>query len=228
MTSKWTAHNSEGYEAPAGLAVDIALFTVTDDGLRVLVTWLDDGRAALPGGFVGREESAEQTVQRKLTEKTGVGSVYFEQLRLYSRPDRDRRGWIPSMAFLALVTPEVKPTDSEAEWVDPRDLPTMAYDHAEMIADGLERLQGKLWWSNVAVGVLPGDFTISQARRVYEAVAGQKYDPSTFSRDLQATSLIEATGETQKADGAGRPAALYRFASHELQWGTGRRKRVSS
>ena len=45
---------------------------------------------ALPGGFVGAEESPEQTAERKLREKTGVGSVHLEQLRTYADPaDRE-------------------------------------------------------------------------------------------------------------------------------------------
>ena len=50
---------------------------------------------ALPGGFVGTRESPEQTAERKLREKTGVGSVHLEQLRTYADPERDPRGWLP-------------------------------------------------------------------------------------------------------------------------------------
>ncbi len=78
---------------------------------------------------------------------------------------------------------------------------------------------------NVAVGILPGAFTMTDARVVYEAIAGRTYDPATFARDLKATGLVGATGE-QRAGGAGRPAALYRFCDRTPHWGAGRRKRV--
>ena len=77
----------------------------------------------------------------------------------------------------------------------------------------------------MAVGVLPGAFALSEARAVHEPIAGREYDPATFARDLRATGLIEPTGE-QRRDGRRRPAATYRFRSHELEWGAGRRKRV--
>ena len=48
-----------------------------------------DNATPLPGGFVGTEESPEQTAERKLREKTGVASVHLEQLRTYAEPDRD-------------------------------------------------------------------------------------------------------------------------------------------
>jgi 8-oxo-dGTP diphosphatase len=68
---------------------------------------------------------------------------------------------------------------------------------------------------------------MSEARRVYEAIAGVSYDPATFTRDLKTTGLVVATGE-QRSEGRGRPAALYRFATRELAWGAGHRKRMIS
>ena len=112
---RMTAHNSAGYDAPVGLAADPVVFTLVDGDLSVLLARrLEEpqrGTFALPGGFVGAEESPRETAERKLREKTGVGSVHLEQLRTYSRPDRDPRGWLPSIAYLALVPPESLPAD---------------------------------------------------------------------------------------------------------------------
>jgi 8-oxo-dGTP diphosphatase len=101
----------------------------------------------------------------------------------------------------------------------------LAFDHEEILRAALDRVRGKLWWSNIAVGILPGAFTMAEARRVYEAIAGATYDPSTFARDLRATGLIEAAGRDRRATG-GRPASLYAFSSRGPAWGAGRRKRV--
>ena len=101
------ARNSAGYDAPIGLTADPVVFTLVDGRLSVLLARrLEEpqrGMFALPGGFVGTDESPEQTAERKLREKTGVGSVHLEQLRTYAQPDRDPRGWLPSIAYLALV-----------------------------------------------------------------------------------------------------------------------------
>src|SRR3982751_149501 len=118
------AQNSAGYEAPIGLSADPVVFTLLGRELCVLLARrLEDpqrGMFALPGGFVGTEESPEQTAERKLREKTGVGSVHLEQLRTYAEPKRDPRGWLPSIAYLALVRPEalpeVGPADRDASW----------------------------------------------------------------------------------------------------------------
>src|SRR3954449_3684044 len=98
----WTATNSEGYRAPVGLATDVVVLTVHRGELRVLLTQRPDGELALPGGFVGPTESPAATALRKLQEKAGVGEVYLEQLATFADPTRDPRGWIPSVAFVAL------------------------------------------------------------------------------------------------------------------------------
>lgn len=223
----WTARNSEGFAAPVALAADAVVLTVRDGTLLVLCLRRADGATVLPGGFVGAAESPLDTVRRKLLEKTGVHQGYFEQLGTFAEPGRDPRGWIPTVAHLALVPARTEPTDPAAAWVAARPAPALALDHGAILSAALERLEGKLWWSNVAVGILPEAFTLSQARSVYAAIAGVEYDPATFARDLKATGLIAPTGE-QRADGRGRPAALFRFVSADPAWGAGRRKRVAS
>src|SRR5215208_3384387 len=136
---RMTARNSAGYEAPVGLAADPVVFTLVDGDLSVLLARrLEEpqrGSFALPGGFVGTEESPRQTAERKLREKTGVGAVHLEQLRTYADPDRDPRGWLPSIAYLALVPPEAlpeeRPADREADWHRIDDLPRLALDHGQ-------------------------------------------------------------------------------------------------
>jgi 8-oxo-dGTP diphosphatase len=181
---------------------------------------------ALPGGFVGDAEEPAQTAARKLREKTGLDRVYLEQLATFARPGRDPRGWIPTVAHLALVPPETEPSDPAARWISALDPPPLAFDHDQILAAAVERVRGKLWWSNIAVGILPREFTLAQARAVYEAIAGTGYDPSTFARDLRATGLVRPTG-AQRRETGGRPAALYVFTEQQPAWGAGRRKRVS-
>ena len=71
------ATNTAGYDAPIGLTADPVVFTLLDGALCVLLARrLEEpqrGMFSLPGGFVGSEESPEQTAERKLREKTGVG-----------------------------------------------------------------------------------------------------------------------------------------------------------
>ena len=172
-------------------------------------------------------EAAEQTAVRVLREKAGLRHIYLEQLSTFSDPGRDPRGWIPTVAYVGLVPPDTKAEDPLAHWTSARTPPDLAYDHRHILDAALDRVVGKLWWSNIAVGILPDAFTLGQAREVYEAIAGTAYDPSTFARDLRATALIARTGETHHETG-GRPAALYTFSTQSPAWGIGRRKRIST
>src|SRR5439155_9388407 len=139
------------------------------------------GMFALPGGFVGAAESPEQTAERKLREKTGVGSVHLEQLRTYANPARDPRGWLPSIAYLALVGPEAlpeeRPAERDASWHPVEALPELALDHARIVEDGLWRLHArvadKAWFVRVAGGLLPEYFSLRQAQELYEALRGE-------------------------------------------------------
>ena len=201
---QWTAVNSAGYPAPAALAVDAVVLTVRDGRLQVMTLERPDRRLALPGGFVGEHEDPGQTAVRKLREKTGLADLYLEQLATFADPGRDPRGWIPSVAYLALVPPHTEPTDPAARWDAVDSHRDLAFDHREILGTALDRVRGKLWWSNIAVGILPGPFTMAQAREVYEAIAGADYDPSTFARDLRATGLVEPAGATAPHRGQAR------------------------
>src|SRR3954469_5132483 len=160
------ARNDAGYDAPIGLTADPVVFTLLDGALCVLLARrLEEpqrGMFALPGGFGGASEAPGQTAERKLREKTGVGSVHLEQLRTYADPARDPRGWLPSIAYMALVRPEPLPEaargEREAGWPPGAALPPLALDHAQIVSDGLWRLHArvadKTWFVAIAAGLL--------------------------------------------------------------------------
>ena len=220
------ARNSAGFEAPAGMTCDPVVLAPLHGRLHVLLVRRDQppdpGHWALPGGFMSPDERPEQTAQRKLTEKTGVGAVYLEQLQSYAQAGRDPRGWIPSITYLALIDAAVlNPDATGARWWPVDDLPPLAMDHARIVGDGVERLRGKLWYSNIAVGLLPERFTMPQARRLYEAISGVSYEASNFRRELEQSGLVRSTGERLKGV-PGRPATLYEFVERQPAWSTRR------
>jgi hypothetical protein len=56
-----------------------------------------------------------------------------------------------------------------------------------------------------------------QARGVFEAISGVRYEPSNFRRELERSGLVQATGLVAKG-APGRPAALYEFVSRQPAW----------
>ena len=62
----------------------------------------------------------------------------------------------------------------------------------------------------VGGGLLPEEFTLRQAQRLYEAIGGEAVDPANFRRDVKATGLLDDTGR-RRSEGPGRPGTLYRL-----------------
>jgi len=208
---------------PLGLAADLVILTVRDGALQVLLIRRGiapyRGRWALPGGFVRPDEDLEQTARRELAEETGLSSdrIHLEQVATYGAPDRDPRGRVVSVAYLALVPDLPAPvagTDAaSASWVDVgevlADPGRLAFDHHRILSDGVERARAKLEYSPLAAAFCPPEFTISELRGVYEAVWGTPLDPRNFHRKVTKTpGFVEPSGATTTRDG-GRPAQLF-------------------
>jgi 8-oxo-dGTP diphosphatase len=184
------------------------------------------GLWALPGGYVRPNEDLGAAAARELREETGVGlteappadadgagradpearlaGAYLEQLRTYGAPDRDPRMRTVSVAYLALVADVGEPRggdDAAEAWLWPvagleQGRPRLAFDHARIIRDGVERVRSKLEYTSLATSLLPEPFTIGDLRRVYEAVWGLRLHPANFRRKVLATpGFVVPTGE---------------------------------
>lgn len=205
---------------PFAVTVDLAVFTVRDAALRVLLIRRGEqphaGRWALPGGFVRPGESAEEAAARELAEETGVPYGHLEQLRTYSAPDRDPRMRVVSVAYTALVPDPPEPragTDAaEAAWVEWPVRGSLAFDHDVILADAHERIGAKLEYTGLATAFCPPVFTLGDLQAVYETVWGTVLDRPNFRRKVLATpGFVEPVGgEPRRTGGRGKPAALYR------------------
>lgn len=202
------------------VAVDVAAFTIADDALLVLVVERGvapfRGALALPGGFVRPDEDLADAARRELWEETGVDEPVLEQLRTYGAPDRDPRARTVSVAHLAVLAEPVSPTAgtdaATAAWRAVPDVRRegLAFDHAEILDDAVERLAAKLEYTAVATAFLPEEFTLAELRSVYEVVWGRPLDAGNFQRKVRSsTDWVRPTGELRAA-GRGRPAALFR------------------
>ena len=88
--------------------------------------------------------------------------------------------------------------------------PPLAFDHRDILSDGVERARAKLEYTPLGAAFCPPEFTIAELRRVYEAVWGHRLDARNFHRKVTRTpGFVEPTGGTTTRDG-GRPARLYR------------------
>ena len=208
------------YPRPA-VTTDIVVFTLRNERLSVLlIRRARDpyaGYWALPGGFVEPDETLERGALRELQEETGLTQVYLEQLYTFGEPQRDPRGRVISVAYLALAPLEalqpVAASDAAAlDWFEAEHLPEMAFDHRDILALARARLRAKLNYSTLAFKLLPETFTFHELQRVYEIIGEQVLDKRNFRKFIRSLNVLQETGETRR-NGAHKPALLYRLAS---------------
>jgi 8-oxo-dGTP diphosphatase len=205
--------------------VDVVLFTLfADTGLHVLLSTRPaendpfPGRKALPGGFVHTQEdqNLDATAVRLIAQKAAISQpLYLEQLQTFSGSTRDPRGWSISQAYCGIVPQDVQ--DSVAKdmsWtpVETVDFPSLAFDHADILAKALERVRNKTSYSLLPAHFLGNTFTLTELQHVYESVLGVKLDKSAFRKRIDAlNAFTSVTGEQRT--GRQRPAQLYKLKS---------------
>jgi len=209
---------------PTTVTVDAVVLTIRQGQLCVLLIERNGhpyrGCWALPGGFKEPDESLDDGVRRELGEETRIDldEAHIEQLGTYGDPGRDPRGHVVSVAYVALVPDLPLPTAGidarrarywPVEDLEGPDAPLLAFDHARIVADGVERARAKLEYTNLATRFVEEPFTVSDLRRVYEAVWGVAVHPANFRRKVtSAPGFAAVTGQTVNL-GRGRPAELF-------------------
>lgn len=207
------------YEHPhPAVTADVVVFTVEAGRLAVVLIrraeWPHAGKWALPGGFVGIDESLKRAAWRELREETGLNAAHLEQLGAFGRPDRDPRERVITVVYIALVPADrlglrAGSDAKEARLFRVDELPELAFDHAKIIRHATERIRDRLDTAGVATRLMPESFTLPELQQACEAVADKRFDKRNFRKKLDALGLVEATGE-QRQGGAHRPAKLYR------------------
>lgn len=185
------------------------------------------------------DEGLPEAAIRKLAEETGqdLSQIHLEQLATYGTPGRDPRMRVISVAYLAFAPELPEPRAGEgttaAAWIAvdslglvegtgqqrPGTTRKLAFDHAEILADGLERARSKLEYTPLATKFVIEPFTISELRTVYESVWGESLHAGNFHRKvLSVPGFVESTGESTQAGGprGGPRSRLYRRGDARL------------
>lgn len=200
------------YPRPA-VTVDLAVFSLAADGLRVLLIRRKHdpfaGRWALPGGFLEIDEPIEAAARRELNEETGFdarGRVHF--LGVYGDPSRDPRGRTISVAHAALirgVTPEVAGGDdaSEAAWrLAGCGREPLAFDHDAILEDALHWLAEGVRSGNLGLELLPDEFDEGDVRRLYRSLFRSSAGVRRWIARMERSGLVR----TSKGSGRLRQA----------------------
>lgn len=229
----------EAYRAKLGrwarpsLTCDLVVFTVLDGVLRLLLIRRGappfEGSWALPGGFVDignglddQGEDLKDAAARELQEETGLpdGAGWLEQLGTFGRPYRDPRLRVITVAYYALVRPDLAPLvmagddAADAQWFVANEVPgPLAFDHDAILARGQHVLAERVRRGELLFRLVPPTFTVAELRAASDAVLGERADPGNFRRTFR---RWESEGRVERAPGrrylSRRPAQLYRFS----------------
>jgi 8-oxo-dGTP diphosphatase len=209
------------------IATDTLLFTIANGTLLVRLTRVHrppqfSNASGFPGGLIVKGETAELASLRHLRDKAHIDpeKIYSEQLYTFSDIDRDPRGRVVAVAYLALVPwnelrVEEQAATEDAWWAPVNGLKGLAYDHDDMLKVALARLRTRITYTTLASKFMPKEFTLSELETAFEAVVSKDLDKRNFRKKLHKLGVLREL--SKKRTGAKhRPATLYSFRGSKV------------
>jgi len=188
------------------VAVDCIIFGFDGKEIKALLVKRgfepELGKWSLMGGFVNYKESVDAAANRILDQLTGLSSVYMEQLYCFGDVDRDPGGRVVSVAYFALIkiddySQEIM-KEHNAKWVSLNKIPSLVFDHKQMIKVAKSRLQQKVSRQPIGFALLPDKFTLQQLQALYEAIYETVFDKRNFTKKILSLGVLEKLNEKDK------------------------------
>ena len=166
------------------------------------------------GGFVRADESVDDAAIRVLKELTGLSNLYMQQVGTFGAVNRDPGARVISVAYCALINfdehDRVRVTSHDAQWIDLEQVPSLGFDHTDMVSKALSFIKQRLTIEPIAFSLMPKFFTLTQLQQLYETVLGESLDKRNFRKRVAENPCIEKTDLIDKMTSR-RGAALYRY-----------------
>ncbi len=221
------------------VSVDCVIFGFDEQKLKVLIIDQKQMvksmpvahlQSALPGDLVRQEESFDHAAQRVLKELTNLSGIYLKQFHAFGDPYRVRmkkdQEWLNALrenperrvvtiGYYSLVNmvdykPKASSFAGKARWVDVYEIPSMAFDHNQIVDKALDMLRHELIADNIGFELLPEKFTLSQLQHLYEIVLDKKMDKRNFRKNVLKMENLQPLDEKQKGV-LHKPAQLYQY-----------------
>jgi 8-oxo-dGTP diphosphatase len=219
------------------ISVDCVVFGFDEDELKVLLIEQKqpDGKSAIklqkaaPGDLVDENESLDQAAQRILLELTSLKGIYLKQFHAFGDPNRvsglKDRDWLRSfrthperrvitVGYYSLVkmddfNPQAASFAAKAQWVDVYKIPSLAFDHNNIVDQALQVLRHELMADHIGFELLPEKFTLSQLQKLYEIILDKKFDKRNFRKNIMRTDTVTPLEEKQSGV-FHKPAQLFK------------------
>lgn len=213
------------------LSVDCVVFGFHENGLKVLLLKMKHREEwALPGGFVGKEETVEAAATRVLQERTGLEHIFLQQFHVFSDParsegnssvraDKQALSWFAqrfiTIGFYALVPfekvkPQPDPISEACTWWNLEEVGALLVDHNQILHKALEALRLQLHYQPLGLNLLPAKFTMPQLQKLYETILGRSLDRRNFQRKMLDYGILERL-EERKTGVAHKAPYFYKF-----------------
>lgn len=220
-----------------GVSIDCVIFGFHENQLKVLLLKTKGvSQWTLPGGFMFKEEDADEAAHRMLQERTKLSNIFLRQFYFFGRANRndlafaktlfenkllDRRAYewmrqrFSTVGYYALVEYSKVKAEPDAfadqcRWFNPHELPALVLDHDEIISKALSALRLELKYMPVGINLLPKKFTMPELQALYETILGQKLDRRNFQRKILSYGILKKLNERRKG-GAHKAPYLYVF-----------------
>lgn len=220
------------------VSIDCVILGFYNNQLKILLLkYKNTDFYALPGGFINMDEDLEDAAQRVLEERTGLRDIYLEQFYVFGSKNRRNDAThqqimkgcgieikadnfllnrFVSIGYYALVDfSKVIPSPDElsdsCDWYDLDKIPSLMFDHNEIIQKALEILRLMLDDKLIGFNLLPETFTMNELQNLYETILGEKLVRSNFQRKVLSLEILERI-EKKMTGAANKAPYLYRFA----------------
>lgn len=184
----------------------------------------------LPGALIFQDEDLDSAARRILTNLCGISNVRMHQFKAYGSKDRTRAprdvDWLEevqnvrveriiTIAYVGVLKlndrrlGEVRKYG--ADWVEVENLPELAFDHNQIVADALSFFRHVSDAEPALLfDLLPAKFTAREMRALFDAVTGREHDVRNFHKKMESTEYIQPLDEFQTGV-AHRAARYYKF-----------------
>lgn len=211
---------NKSYYKNQGIHVITAIFTVEKGIPKVLLIKRKNepfsGEWCLTGGALRNDEDLLDGAKREIFEKSGIKGIDIYEFKTFGKLHRSPVMRMVAVGFIGVIDcnrvsilRETTKT-SNADWFRIDKIPSLAYDHEEILSYAIEFLKQKITESNILSSLFPNNFTMPELQKVYEGILGKQFDRRNFRKKVLGLNIVEDTNLVAKFEGK-KPAKLYRF-----------------
>lgn len=200
------------------VALDIALLTLGEHRLHVLLRRAETRRWELPWTFVAATEALAVTAAKLARGTLGTRPGWLQQVVAQDAAKRHPGGPGLSVAYTGVVAAglsrvgEADAADDEGDvaWFPVERLPVLPPRQRAAIDEAMSSIRTRFDLTPIAFKLLPERFTLTELQEVYELLLQRTLHKASFRRALHGARLVAPIAE-YRSEGRGRPAQLFRY-----------------